>query len=126
MRPHEKRSSCLREIQLTPKNIIIMGEKKYSDPEEKVGVEMCSEPSVTYAATGSGYANTTYEDEEENPQIPVGKLGFYTDDPVVFEARVAEIEADLAEVESGVDDPQKWATSEQFDQELYQQFPWLR
>ena len=100
-----------------------MGEKKYSDPEEKVGVEMCSEPSVTYAATGSGYANTTYEDEEENPQIPVGKFGFYTDDPVVFEARVAEIEADLAEVESGVDDPQEWATSEQFDQELYQQFP---
>ena len=28
MRPHEKRSSCLREIQLTPKNIIIMEEKK--------------------------------------------------------------------------------------------------
>ena len=103
-----------------------MGEKKYSDPEENAGVEMCSEPTVAYVATGSGYANTTYEDEEECPQVPVGKLGFYTDDPMVFETRVTEIEADLAEVESGVDDPQKWATSEQFDQELYQQFPWLR
>lgn len=99
-----------------------MGEKKYSDPEEKAGVGMCSEPSVAYVGTGRGYANTTYEDEEENPQMPVGKLGFYTDDPMVFETRVAEIEADLAEVELGVDDPQKWATSEQFDQELYQQF----
>ena len=96
------------------------------DPEENAGVEMCSEPTVAYVATGSGYANTTYEVEEECPQVPVGKLGFYTDDPMVFETRVAEIEADLAEVESGVDDPQKWATSEQFDQELYQQFPWLR
>lgn len=103
-----------------------MGEKKYSDPEENAGVEMCSEPTVAYVATGCGYANTTYEDEEECPQVSVGKLGFYTDDPMVFETRVAEIEADLAEVESGVDDPQKWATSEQFDQELYQQFPWLR
>jgi hypothetical protein len=103
-----------------------MGEKKYSDPEEKNGVEMCSEPSVSYAATGSGFANTVIDDDEEHPQMPVGKLGFYTDDPMVFETRVSEIESDLAEVESGVDDPQKWATSEQFDQALYQQFPWLR
>jgi len=103
-----------------------MKEKKCSIPEEKAGVEMCSEPSVAYAVTGSTYVNPVTEDGEEHPQMPIGKLGFYTDDPMVFKTRVTEIEADLAEVESGVDDPAKWATSEQFDQELYQQFPWLR
>ena len=34
--------------------------------------------------------------------IPLGKLGFYTDDPDVFEARIAEIEADMDEVEAGL------------------------
>lgn len=64
--------------------------------------------------------------EDEVAEVPLGKLGFYTEDLDEFEARVAEIEADLDEVENGNEDPQKWVTSEQFNQELYQEFPWLR
>ncbi len=58
--------------------------------------------------------------------IPVGKLGFYTDDLDVFEARIAEIEADMEEVEAGYEDPEKWVTSEQMDEELLKEFPWLK
>ncbi|MBR3013749.1 MAG: hypothetical protein IKH69_01835 [Bacteroidaceae bacterium] len=58
--------------------------------------------------------------------IPVGKLGFYTEDPDVFEARIAEIEADMDEVEAGYEDPEKWVSSEQMDEELRKEFPWLR
>ena len=103
-----------------------MKENRYSEIEEDRGTDMCCEQPAGYAATGSGYANTLVEPEEDTPQIPVGKLGFYTEDPDVFEARMAEIEADLDEVEAGHDDPEKWVTSEQFDRELHHQYPWLR
>ena len=58
--------------------------------------------------------------------IPLGKLGFYTEDPDVFEARIAEIEADMDEVEAGYEDPEKWVSSEKMDEELRKEFPWLR
>jgi hypothetical protein len=102
-----------------------MEEKHYPVIEGEDGTDKCSEPAVGYAATGSGYANTV-EQDEESPQIPVGKLGFYTDNPDEFEARVSEIEADLDEVETGHEDPEKWMTSEQFNQELFRVFPWLQ
>lgn len=35
-------------------------------------------------------------------------FGFYTDVPEVFEQRVAEIEADMDEVDAGIEDPEKW------------------
>lgn len=101
-----------------------MGKKKYPEFVEDENPLKCSEPTVSYAATGCGYMNTMVE-QEDAPQIPVGRLGFYTDNPDVFEARVAEIEADLDEVEAGYEDTEKWVTSEQFDQELFRQFPWL-
>jgi hypothetical protein len=53
-------------------------------------------------------------------------FGFYTNDPEVFEQRVAEIEADMDEVEAGIEDPEKWISSEQMWAELYQKHPWLR
>jgi hypothetical protein len=53
-------------------------------------------------------------------------FGFYTDDPKVFEQRVAEIEADMDEVEAGIENPEKWIPSEQMWAELYQKHPWLR
>ena len=102
-----------------------MGKKKYPEIIEDGNPVKCGEPTVGYAATGSGYMNTMVE-QEDVPQIPVGRLGFYTDDLDVFEARVAEIEADLDEVDAGFEDSEKWMTSEQFDQELFRQFPWLR
>lgn len=103
-----------------------MAEKGYPEIEEREGTGMCSEQPVVYAATGSGYAESTYEPEADVPQPPVGKHGFYTEDLDVLEARIADIEDDLDEIEAGHEDPEKWVTSEQFDQALYQQYPWLR
>ena len=102
-----------------------MKEKKYPVLEEEDGVGHVNEPVVGYAATGSGYVNTIQESHDELG-IPVGTLGFYTDDPAVLDARIAEIEADLDEIEAGKEPSGKWMTSEQFDQELFQVFPWLR
>ncbi len=64
--------------------------------------------------------------EEEDGACKVCELGFYTDDPDVFEARIAEIEADLDEVETGFEDPEKWVTSEQMHKDFLKMFPWLR
>ena len=50
-------------------------------------------------------------------------LDFYTDDPKVFEQRVAEIEADVGEVDAGIENPEKWISSEQMWAELYQKYP---
>lgn len=106
-------------------NLRSMEEKNYPIFEDDA-TTMCCEPTVGYAATGSGYANTVVEDEEDVPSIPAGRLGFYTEDLDVFEARVAEIEADLDEVEAGYEDSRKWVTSSQFNHELNKLFPWLQ
>ena len=66
------------------------------------------------------------EEAEKIDRIPLGAFGFYTDDPEVFEQRVAEIEADMDEVDAGIEDPEKWISSEQMWAELYQKYPWLR
>ena len=39
---------------------------------------------------------------------------------------MAEIEADLDEVEAGYEDPEKWVTAEQMNANLRKRFPWLR
>lgn len=101
-----------------------MKEKRYPKFEEIENAGMCSEPPIGYAATGSGYANTMTGYEKAIPEIPVGKLGFYTEDPAVFEARIAEIEADVQRAEQG--DESDWLTAEEFDVELKKEFPWLQ
>ena len=100
-----------------------MEEKRYPVIEEENGADKCCEPPAGYAATGSGYANTLTE-QEECSQIPIGRLGFYTEDPDVFEARIAEIEAEVERAEQG--DESDWTTAEEFDAELKKEFPWLR
>ena len=39
---------------------------------------------------------------------------------------VSMVEADMDEVEAGIEDPEKWISSEQMWAQLYQKFPWLR
>lgn len=85
---------------------------------------MCREPVPGYVATGSGYANTWTEPEADYPHIPAGRLGFYTEDPDVFEARIAEIEAGVERAEQG--DESDWLTAEEFDVELKKEFSWLQ
>lgn len=60
----------------------------------------------------------------QKEHIPVRELGFYTEDADVFEARMAEIEAELDRAEQG--DESDWVTAEEFDIELRKEFPWLR
>ncbi len=98
-----------------------MEKNNYRNLNEEENTGKASEPTTSYAATGSGFTNTLMEDEYIDgliDSIPVGKLGFYTEDPDVFEARIAEIEADMDEVEAGFEDPEKWVSSEQMDEEL--------
>ena len=107
-----------------------MEEKKYPTVEEEdgYGCMTAAEPALAHAtkrftSSGGGYLN---EETEKIDRIPLGMFGFYTDDPAVFEQRVAEIEADLDEVDAGIEDPEKWISSEQMWTELYQKYPWLR
>jgi hypothetical protein len=102
-----------------------MEEKKYPVFEEEESIGMCCEPTVSaYTATGSGSANMLAEPEKDLLQRPVERLGFYTEDPEEFEARIAEIETELERAEQG--DETDWLTAEEFDLELKKEFSWLR
>ena len=63
--------------------------------------------------------------ESDFHDFPLGKCGFYTDDPVEFEQRVAMIDADLDEVDAGIDDPQKWIQVDDFMAAMRKEHPWL-
>ena len=84
--------------------------------------DMASEP--TGAAAMIDYSETALM-ESDFHDFPLGKCGFYTDDPVEFEQRVAMIEADLDEVDAGIDDPQKWIQVDDFMATMRKEHPWL-
>ena len=103
-----------------------MEEQNYQTIEEESGgCMMAAEPVVAYTAKGFNSSGITYMDEEAEKidRIPLGKFSFYTDDPELFEQRVSEMEADLDEVDAGIENPEKWVTSEQMWSELYQKYP---
>ena len=104
-----------------------MEDKKYPILEDD-GCMSAAEPAVAYATQEQASTGIAYIDEEAEKidRIPLGMFGFYTDDPEVFEQRVAEIEADMDEVDAGIEDPEKWITPEQMWSDLYQKYPWLR
>jgi hypothetical protein len=106
-----------------------MEKKTYPIVEEEDGSCMTvSEPAVAYAAREKNSYGIVYMDEEaaKIDRIPLGMFGFYTDDPKVFEQRVAEMEIDMDEIDAGIEDPDKWISSEQMWAELYDRHPWLR
>lgn len=105
-----------------------MEEKRYPKIEEKNSCLTAAEPVAAYATREYDHSGIAYMDDEAKKaeQIPFGAFGFYTDDPDVFEQRVAEIEADMDELDAGIEDPDKWISSEQMWAELYQKYPWLR
>lgn len=63
------------------------------------------------------------EEEEKTNRIPLGMFGFYTDDPEVFEQRVAEIEADMDEVDTGIEYPEKRIQVDDFWAAMSRKFP---
>ena len=65
------------------------------------------------------------EEAEKIDRIPLGAFGFYTDHPEVFEQRVAEIEADMDEVDAGIEDPEKWIQADDFWAAMRKEHPWL-
>ena len=105
-----------------------MKEKKYAiDVEDGYGMT-AAEPALALDLRSQCPSDIAYEgkEAETTDNIPLGMFGFYTDDPEVFNQRVAEIEADMDEIDAGIEDPEKWISSEQMWAELYQKYPWLK
>ena len=86
-----------------------------------------AEPAVAYPTREYNHSGVTYmgEEAEKIDRIPLGAFGFYTDDPEVFEQRVAEMEADLDEVDAGIEDPEKWIQVDDFWAAMRKEHPWL-
>ena len=95
--------------------------------EEEDGSLTAAEPVIAYATREYGHSGITYmgEEAEKIEQIPLGAFGFYTDDPDVFEQRVAEIEADMDELDAGIEDPEKWIQVDDFWAAMRKEHPWL-
>ena len=106
-----------------------MEEKKYSMIKEEDGCASmtAAEPAVVYATKRAVSSGIVYmnEEAEKVDRIPLGMFGFYTDDPEVFEQRVAEIEADMDEVNAGIEDPEKWIQVDDFWAAMRKEHPWL-
>ena len=106
-----------------PPKDIIMGNKKYPVFEEDSSMNMCSEPVVGYAATGSGYANTAASLDDvcvSNDWDP--GIGPYSMEEL--NSRIDEAELFMEKAERG--DWSDWVTEEQSRANLYSKYPWLR
>ena len=106
-----------------------MEEKNYPIIEEEdsgYGVN-ATEPALAYATNRPVSSGIVYmnDEAEKADHIPLGMFGFYTDDPEVFEQRVAEIEADMDEVDAGIEDPEKWIQVDDFWAAMRKEHPWL-
>ena len=106
----------------------MMEEKKYPIIEEEDDSCMtASEPAVAYATREKNSSDIEYMDEETKniDRTPLGMFGFYTDDPEVFQQRVAEMEADMDEIDAGIEDPKKWIQVDDFWAAMRKEHPWL-
>ena len=106
-----------------------MEEKKYPiiEEEDGYGVMTAAEPAMAYAMKSPASSGIVYmnDEAEKIDRIPLGMFGFYTNDPEVFEQRVAEMEADMDEVDAGIEDPEKWIQVDDFWAALRKEHPWL-
>ena len=102
-----------------------MEEKRYPTMEEEDGTDVCREPAVSYAATGSGYANIVDSSNDEKISISDDwdpGIGPYTIEEL--NARIDEAEVFIEKAERG--DWSDWISEEQSRANLYSRFPWLR
>lgn len=93
-----------------------MSRKNHETKSHKV-----SEPVGTLAVD---YPDTMLL-EDDLTEVPLGRYGFYTSDPIEFEQRVAEFEEVLDEVDAGIDDPQEWIQVDDFMAAMRKEHPWL-
>jgi hypothetical protein len=106
----------------------MMEEKRYPVLETEDGSCMtASEPAVAYATREKNSSCNIYTDEEAEKidRTPLSMFGFYTNDPEVFEQRVAEMEADMDEIDAGIEDPKKWIQVDDFWAAMRKEHPWL-
>ncbi len=71
------------------------------------------------------YAEPLYSDERELADVPLGKYGFYTNNPEEFEKRIDEIEDSLNKAEYVFDDPQEWIEIDDFMAAMRKEHSWL-
>ena len=103
-----------------------MEEKHYPTFEEEESVGMVSEPAAGAVAAFTTYdgGDATYDDDVASDE-DLDKLDwdrFPSFGPFSEEEAIARIE----EAEKDLDDPIKWVSAEEFDRQLYAEFPWLR
>ena len=101
--------------------------KKYPKIEEEdgSGVMMAAEPAVAVDSRPQASSDIVCSDGEAE-HVPLGMFGFYTDDPEVLEQRIAEIEADMDEIDAGIEDPEKWIEASDFWAAMRKEHPWLQ
>lgn len=77
------------------------------------------------SASMTNYAEPIYSDEMELADVPLGKYGFYTNNPEEFEKRMDEIEDSLNKAEYVFDDPQEWVEIDDFMAAMRKEHSWL-
>ena len=100
-----------------------MERKRHSNIEAGQDIGVCSEPlaeplpdyAVSTSRLDSGTAVHDWAEDLDWSRFP-------SQGPFSVEEAIARIE----EAEKDLDNPTKWISSEEFDKELYQEFPWLR
>ena len=98
-----------------------MEEKRYPHIDEEQGIDMACEPvaEVAVPSTCSVDGTTTVHDWIDDldwDKFPI--IGPKTEEEAI--ARIDRFEERLAKGEV------KWISSEEFDRQLYEEFPWLR
>ena len=83
--------------------------------------DMVSEP---IGAAAVDYPNTAML-EDDLSDVPLGKYGFYTNNPEEFEKRIDEIEDSLNKAEYVFDDPQEWIEIDDFMAAMRKEHSWL-
>jgi hypothetical protein len=92
-----------------------------SNKDNEIKSNKVSEP---IGAVALDYPDTMLM-EDDLTNVPLGKYGFYTSDPIEFEQRVADFEEALDEVDAGIDDPQKWIQVDDVMAAMRKEYPWL-
>ena len=77
------------------------------------------------SASMANYAEPIYSDGMELADVPLGKYGFYTNNPEEFEKRMDEIEDSLNKAEYVFDDPQEWVEIDDFMAAMRKEHSWL-
>ena len=96
-----------------------MEEKKYPILDEEDGVDKVCEPvaAVATAPTSADGVTTVHDWIADLDWDKFPSFGPFSEEEAI--ARIEKAEADLK-------DPSKWVSSEEFDRQLYEEFPWLR